>query len=296
MTEEAWFVVVNPAAGRGDDLAERARAALASHRIPAELRSTGDAAHLREIVDAAVAGGARRFVAVGGDGTVNLVVDALLRHPWPEPPVLGVLPGGSGCDFLRTFGIPQHLEAAAAHLGGDQTYRVDVCVLRGEWGERHLVNAAGAGLGAAVVRLAGRLPARLGGFRYRLAVWPALARVPPAEIELVAGKRRYEGRAVMVVMANGQFFGGGMNVAPRAMLGDGELDIQVFTGPKRQAVVLQPRVTRGTHLTHRSVRRFSAGRFSLRTDPAWPVEVDGEYLGTGAVTGEVLPGVLEVKI
>ncbi len=296
MTEQPWCVLVNPAAGRGADLEARAREALASRDIPGDVHATRDAEHLRVVVDAAVAAGGRRFVAVGGDGTVNLVADALLRHSWPVPPLLGILPGGSGCDFLRTFGMPQRLEEAAAHLAGDATYRVDVGVLRGEWGERHFVNAAEAGLGAAVVRRAARLPARLGRFRYQLAVWPTLVRFPPAEIELVAGRRRYSGPAVMVVMANGQFFGGGMNVAPRAMLVDGELDVQVFSGPKRQAVVLQPRITRGTHLTHKGVRRMSAAAFTLRTDPAWPVEADGEYLGEGPVTGEVLPGALDVKI
>ncbi len=296
MTGEPWCAVLDPAASRRSALEDRARAALASRRIPADLHTTGDAVELQDVVDDAVARGSRRFVAVGDDRSLNLLVDALLRHAWPAPPVVGILPGPTGCDLLRTFGIPQRLEAAAAHLDGDATYRVDVGVLRGEWGDRHFVNAAGAGLGAAIARLAGRLPARLGRFRRRVAAGPALARLRPAEIELVAGRRRYEGPAVMVVMANGQFFGGGMNVAPRAMLGDGELDIQVFTGPRRQVVLLQPRVTRGTHLTHRAVRRMSAGSFTLRTDPAWPVEADGEYLGAGSVTGEVLPGVLDIKI
>ncbi len=292
----AWFGVVNPAAGRGRDLAARARAALAANGIDAELYETADAEDLRAAVGDAMATGRRRFLAVGGDGTVNLVVDTLMRSPWPEPPELAILPGGSGCDFLRTFGISQELEQAAAHLGGDATYRVDVGVLRGEWGDRYFVNAAEAGLGASVVQFAATLPARLGGLRYQLAIWPALLRFPRAEIELVAGRRSYEGPAMLVVLANGQFFGGGMNVAPRAMLVDGELDIQVFSGPKRQAVALQPRIARGTHLTHKGVRRMSAASFTLRTDPPWPVEADGEYLGAGAVAGEVLAAALDVKI
>ncbi len=291
-----WCAVVNPTAGRGRDLGARTGAALAARDIEADLNVTRDGAHLRDVVAAAAEAGTGRFLAVGGDGTLNMVVDELMRRSWREPPLLGVLPGGSGCDFLRTFGISQVLEEAADHLVGDATYRVDVGVLRGAWGERHFVNAAEAGLGAAVVQRAARLPARLGAARYRLAVWPALVRFPPAEISLEAGARSYSGPAVMVVMANGQFFGGGMNVAPKAMLVDGELDIQVFSGPKRQAVVLQPRVTRGTHLSHPGVRRLSAARFTLRTEPEWPVEADGEYLGAGAVSGEVLPAALDVKI
>ncbi len=248
------------------------------------------------MVDAGVAAGHRRFLAVGGDGTVNLVVDALMQHDWDVPPLLGILPAGTGCDFLRTFGLPQRLEDAAAHLAGDDTYRVDVGRLRGAWGERHFLNVAEAGLGAGVIGLSERLPAWLGRLRYKLAIWPTLVRFPVAEIELTAGNRSYQGSAVLVVMANGQYFGGGMNVAPRASLVDGALDIQVFSGPKRQAVVLQPRITRGTHLTHKGVRRFEAGRFELRTSPQWPVEADGEYVGEGHVIGDVLAGALDVKI
>lgn len=292
----SWWVIINPAAGGRDSVVQRARDALAARHIEAEINVSQSPDHLRWLVDEGVAGGRRRFVAVGGDGTANMVADALMRHEWAEPPLLGILPAGSGCDFIRTFAISQRLEEAADHLVDDSTYRVDIGHLTGAWGDRYFLNVAEAGLGARVLAIADRLPVGLGGFRYKAAVWPALIRSPIASVELVAGKRTYEGPAVMIVFANAQFFGGGMNVAPRATLVDGVLDIQVFTGPKRLAVTLQPRVTRGTHLSHPSVRRFSAGEFTLRTDPPWPVEADGEYLGEGVVQGSVLPGALDVKI
>ncbi len=291
----SWWAVVNPSAGRRD-AADRTRAALRAVGQEADITVTTSGPHVSEVVAAGVAAGRRRFLAVGGDGTVNLVVDALLRHPWDQPPTLGILPAGTGCDFLRTFGIPQRLEEAARHLAGDQLYRVDVGRLRGPWGVRHFLNVAEAGLGAGTISLAERLPGWLGRLRYKLAIWPTLVRFPVAEIELTAGARSYQGPAVLVVMANAQYFGGGMNVAPRASLIDGRLDIQVFSGPKRQAVVLQPRITRGTHLTHKGVRRFEAATFELRTSPEWPVEADGEYFGSGPVTGEVVPAALDVKI
>ena len=87
-----------------------------------------------------------------------------------------------------------------------------------------------------------------------------------------------------------------MNVAPRALLVDGKWDVQVFQGPRRHAFSVMPRVIRGLHLDHRRVRRFSAATFTLDCPDGWPIEADGELLGTGPITGRMLPGAIEFKI
>src|SRR5690606_20255291 len=115
---------------------------------------------------------------VGGDGTVSLVVDALM-HAGPERmPIIGVLPNGTGCDLLRTFGIPSTIEAAARHLAGPATYRIDVGRLDGAWGRRHFVNVAQTGAGAAAAETARHLGRRLGSARYPLAFAARLPRFP----------------------------------------------------------------------------------------------------------------------
>ena len=68
---------------------------------------------------------------MGGDGSVNAVVNELMAHEWETPPTLGILPAGTGCDLLRTFGISQKLDEAAGHLAGDATYLIDVGVVSG---------------------------------------------------------------------------------------------------------------------------------------------------------------------
>ena len=292
-----WWVITNPDAGRGRDQMGRLTTTLDGLGIEARVHVSDSADHLGQLVAQGVDLGFDRFVAVGGDGTANLVVNSLLRTDWHgRPPMLGILPAGSGCDFIRTFGISQDLEEAATHLLGDETYLVDVGRVTGGWGDRFFLNVATIGLGADVVRLADRLPSRLGSVRYKLAIWPTLVRFPRTTIDLQTDKRGYAGPAMMVVLANAQFFGGGMNVAPKAMLGDGRLDVQIFSGPKRQAVTLQPRITRGTHLSHPAVRRLTASEFTVTPSAPWPVEVDGEYLGEGPVSGEVIPGALRIKI
>ena len=137
----------------------------------------------------------------------------------------------------------------------------------------------------------------LGGARYSIGVWPALATFRRAHVVIEGGRRPIDAEASLVVLANGQFFGGGMNIAPKASMADGDLDVQVFTGPKRNAVVLQPRVRRGTHLTHKAVRRLVASAVEVSIEREWEVEADGEYLGRAtAVSAGTVPEALRLKI
>ena len=99
-----------------------------------------------------------------------------------------------------------------------------------------------------------------------------------------------------MVVANGQFFGGGLNVAPRSTLVDGVMDVQVFSGPKRNAFAIMPRLAFGSHLTHRAVRRYIGANVSIQAPDEWPVEADGEIIGRGSVEIETIPQALDFAI
>ncbi len=291
-----WSVFVNPAAGRRPEEVARVEAALAAHSVDARVLVPAGTSALREEVTAAADAGVRRFAVVGGDGSLHVLVGALLDREWQEPPVVGILPSGTGCDFARTFGLPQTVEEAAAHLVGERTYPADVGVLEGDFGRRRFVNVAQAGVGGAAAETAARMSRRWGSAKYLVAFGVRLPRFRPAQVRLVAGRRSYEGPALAVIFANAQFFAGGWNVAPKATLVDGLLDLQVIAARKREAPRLVPKIMRGLHLTDRSVRRFSSPEFSLETDGPWPVEADGEYLGHTPVRGWVERAAIHVKI
>ncbi len=291
-----WWTIVNPGAGKGAARQGRVREALAAVGVEAEVRESSDAADVERLVQEGLGAGYGKILAVGGDGTVNLVVNALMALG-PADVTLGILPAGNGCDLLRTFGISQELEVAAHRLVGETDYTIDVGFVDGPWGRRFFANVASLGLGAAVVRQSARFPEWIGAARYKLGVWPALATFRKTPLRVVADDKALDGVASLVVLANAQFFGGGMNIAPKASTVDGKLDVQVFTGPKRNAVVLQHRVNRGTHLTHKAVRRFSAATTEISIDRPWEVEADGEYLGkTDSLAAGVIPGAIRIKI
>lgn len=290
-----WFVVVNPAAGRGTDLAARTGAALDRWQVAGTISESQSAGHVDELIGEAIEAGHRRFVAVGGDGTVNLVVNGLLSRRWDEPPTLGILPAGTGCDFVRVFGIPQDVEHAARHLQGSETYRSDAGVVEGEWGSRFFINIAQAGIGAASALTADRL-AWLRGLRYQTAFWLNLPAFPRTGVRVAVDQRRYDDEALSVIFANGQFFGNGMNIAPRATVVSGKIDAQVISARKSQAPLLMRQAARGLHLRHEAVHRLRGVNFSIDTDEPWPVEADGEYLGSTPLAGRVLPAAIDIKI
>ena len=291
-----WLAVVNRAAGSSPTHLEDVVAALRAAGVDFRVESPGSPEEVRELLVTAAAEGVSHFAMAGGDGTVNLAANVLLNIAGMPPPVIGVLPVGTGCDLLRTFGISQELGRAAQHLATEDVYDIDVALLEGAWGSRYFVNVAQVGVGAAAAQTAPRLPRRIGSVRYPLAFAVRLPRFPAANVRVVTERRTYESEALAVILANAQYFAGGWNVAPRATLIDGVLDVQVINCGKTRAPALVPKIIRGTHLSDPAVRRFSAASFEIDTDIPWPLEADGDYIGNTPVSGRVVPAALRLKI
>ncbi len=300
-------VIVNPHAGKrhvGQEIPElernlRARG-LAYHLLRTQGR--GDAVRFaREALE----GGARFLVAVGGDGTVHEVVNGMLDgdgRPVAEDAVLGVVAAGSGCDFIRTFGLPGDATRACLHLGGDNTYPLDVgkvtyTTVSGGRDSRFFVNVAEAGLGAAVAARAERMSPRLGQAKYFFGFWLTLPRFKMATVRVQADRKTYEGPAYLVVIGNAQYNGGGMKVSPRSYPGDGVLDVLVFKGPKSDSFTMIPKVYRGEHVPHDHVEEFRVrSELTIEADRPLPIEADGEVLGATPATFEILAQPLRMKL
>lgn len=291
-----WLVAVNRAAGSRSADPTVVAALLRERQVDAQLVVPGSTEEMKSEIDKGVRDGFTHFAVAGGDGTMNLLANVLVPLALDPTPVVAVLPIGSGCDLLRTFGLSQDLGEAVGRLTGRDTYLIDVATLEGSWGLRYFVNVAQAGVGAAAAETAPRLPRRLGSSRYPLAFAARLPRFPRAHVTLTTEKRVVESDALAVILANAQFFAGGWNVAPKATLVDGVLDIQVIDARKTQAPALVPKVIKGTHLRDRAVRRLVAGEFHLVTEPEWPVECDGDLIGNTTVSGRVVPAALMLKI
>lgn len=313
-------VIVNPRAGRG--AVERhwpaVRAVLDEGGVEYDVTLTERRGHGTEAARRAIDAGCRFLVAFGGDGTVHEVVNGMMDDGGPRNSgaVLGVVAAGSGCDFVKTFGLPQDPGDAARHLLGDMLWgKIDVARVRytaadGTPATRWFANIAEAGLGAEVVDAAGRMPKWLGGTVYKIAALKSILRYKAGQARVgMRGRKargarvdapleeiRHEGPLTMLVVANCQFFGGGMRVAPRAIPGDGLLDVQIAHGSKGEAVKTMQRMLNGSHVPSKHIAEFLATRVTLEGDDPILIEADGEVLGTSPATFEVLPEAIPMKV
>ena len=266
-------------------------------------RLTEHPGHAIELARHARTEGRLLVVAVGGDGTVHEVVNGLLvdgpARSGEHLPALGLIPAGSGCDYARTFAVPSGIGAAVAHLRTAEERVVDVGEVRcqGEDGERlrFFVNVAEVGIGADVAERASRLPRNLGPGRYALAFLLTLAGQRRVVAEVEVDGQRGDGPLTNLVVALGQYYGGGMKVAPRADPSDGRFEVQVQTGSKLDYALAMPKVFRGTHLPHPRVREGRAEVVEVRCTPDARLEADGEVLGTTPASFRILAGALRIR-
>jgi len=299
-------VIVNPHAGRrhvAEEIPELERTLQARDLPYRLLRTEGPGDAVRFARDA-LEGGSRFIVAVGGDGTVHEVVNGMIvdDRPVVENAVLGVVAAGSGCDFVRTFGLPGDATRACLHLTGDNTHPFDVGKVtyidaEGERRVRYFANVAEVGLGAAVAARAEKLPPGLGQTKYFFSFWLTLPRYKLAQVIVRADEHVYEGPGLMVILGNCQYYGGGMKVSPHSYPGDGVLDVLIYKGPKSDSFMLLPKVYRGEHIPHPHIDELRVKHeLHVEADRPLPVEADGEVIGFTPATFEVIPGALLMKL
>ncbi len=300
-------VIVNPHAGRrrvGKEIPELERT-LQARALPYQLLRTQGPGDATRFAREALERGGRYIVAVGGDGTVHEVVNGMFDgdgKPTTADPVLGVVAAGSGCDFVRTFGLPGDVTRSCQHLTGENTYPLDVgkityTGLNGAPEVRYFPNVAEVGMGAAVAARANRMPSSFGQSKYFLAFWMTLPRFKTAKLRVQADRKTYEGSGIMLIVGNCQYYGGGMKISPRSYPGDGVLDVLIFNGPKSDAFTLLPKVYRGEHIPHPRIAEFRVKRtLQVDADRPLPIEADGEVLGFTPATFEVMPQAVLMKL
>ncbi|MDQ4095732.1 MAG: diacylglycerol kinase family lipid kinase [Actinomycetota bacterium] len=297
-------IICNVRSGRGG-------VAKALPEVEAELRKrdleykilrTERAGHAIELARDALRDGSKFLAAMGGDGTVHEVVNGMIEDDKPIDPeaVFGVVAAGTGSDFIKTFGIPATPSHAVAHLDGDESFPIDIgkITLQKDGREivRYFANIAEVGLGASVVERAVRLPRWLGPTVYFFAFWLTIRKHRFAQVTVDLVDRKYEGPMNNLVVANGQFFGGGMKVAPKAAPTDGVFDIQIEHARKKEAIALMPKVYKGEHVPHPDIEESKRVRVSVTADRPLLVEADGEVLGESPASFELLRDLLRLKV
>jgi diacylglycerol kinase (ATP) len=284
-------LLTNPTSGRG-------RGARLPDVVLPRLRDAGfvvrnlrsrDADEATELARQCAEDGVETLVAIGGDGMVNSVVQAL-AHTSTR---LGLIPSGTGNDFARYFDIPRKDPAAAADVvvaGKERT--IDLA----RTGRRYFATVMAAGFDAIVNERANTMSWPRGQMRYNIATLAALRtfRPIPYVVEIDGEQQRFE--AMMVAIGNGPSFGGGLRITEGAVLDDGLLDVVVFLPTtKRDLVATYPKLFKGTHVHHPRYRHYTARSITVAA-PGVVAYADGERIAPLPLTIDVEPAALRVLV
>ena len=241
-------------------------------------------------------------MAVGGDGTVNEVANGIGGREGVE---LAVIPRGTGWDFVRTYKIPRRLEDAVRVALEGRTREIDLGRARyrvedpnGFEAESLFANIASAGMSGAIAKRANESSKALGGkVSYLWATLAVFSRWRNDDVRVRVDEQERSGRMHDVVVANGRYFGGGMEICPEAKPDDGLFDVLLIGDlTKRDLLVTLPKTYRGSHLPHPKAEVLRGAVVEVETPAPLPVELDGEQPGTTRARFEVVPRALRLRV
>lgn len=288
-------IILNPQAGSVDDLAT-VRSCLQQRLPDAVLRTTNHPGDARALTRAALADSHELIVAVGGDGTINEIVNGLA--PDFGRARLGVVPLGTGNDFARTINVPQDVAAACDVLLADRRQRVDVVRVTSDQ-QRFFINVSAGGFtGLVDEKLSDDMKRTWGPLAYLRSALEALPDLTDYHTILAFDDEPPQTIAAYnVVVANGRYAGGGIPVAPQAAIDDGLLDVLVVpVAPLPSLAVLAAQILLGQHLDNELVIVRRARQLRVESRPGMWFNTDGELVGNEPATFEVVPRAVEVVV
>jgi YegS/Rv2252/BmrU family lipid kinase len=258
-----------------------------------------------ELTRAALKDGYQCVVAVGGDGTVNEVVNGFFDGGKPVNPnaVLGLIPRGTGGDFRKTFGWDLELGPAVARLAGDASQpfdvgRVEFTDHQGRRATRFFANICSFGVSGQVDHEVNKSSKLLGGkVSFMLGSVKALLKYKDRKVRVRVDDQPAETLEVTTLaVANGRYFGGGMMVCPQADTRDGIFDVTVWSGYTIKDFALKSgAIYDGSHVKFKGTRTLRCKALSAECDEEVLIDVDGEQPGKLPCTMTVLPAAIRIK-
>lgn len=239
------------------------------------------------------------IIGVGGDGTLNEITNGFFKQNTSstinENASLGIIPSGTGSDFIRFMKIPRDLEKSVELIKRSTSKKIDVGQItyhpESEQKEHQFfINIADFGLGAEVIKKLADVPSiKRGPFSYYMGLLKTLRSYSSKTVNIeIDDSRSIEGKFLIGAIANGRIFGGGMMIAPRAEPDDGFFDLVLVKDMKKLEIVGNtPHLYRGTIEKHPKVIILRAKKIHIKSDETVNIEYDGEL-------GQALPATFKI--
>lgn len=287
------LIIANPAAGsnRGAKIIPLLEEILKKRGVGYSIAITRYKGQEIELAEDGIKKGYKLIVALGGDGTINQVVNGIMGSAGvvgasghsPLQPLLGIIPAGTGSDLVKTFNMPVRLEDAVSVLINGKEGLIDIGEIQcAAWhGVRYFINIAGIGIDAVTVMELEQAKRFIRGRpAYFYALLRALWRYHGLSIRIKIEEKDIASFAYLVAIANGRFFGGGFRIAPEAEPSDGIFDICIIEKVNILRTFLNLySVIKGRHANLPEVKMFKGNEIVISSDYLMPLEIDGEVGG-----------------
>ena len=305
---DRWFVIVNPISGGGKGLEDFPKISrlLRDSGIDHDPVFTEHRYHATELAVEAVNRGYRRIIAVGGDGTLNEVVNGLFIQKQCEPKeiLLAVIAVGTGNDWVRTFGIPRNYAVVVRAIKEGRSYLQDVGKVTYTESKfeqsRYMANVAGLGFDAYVIKIFNHL--KLKGYKgkwlYIYSLLKGYFSAKPAGTTIeVDGKVIYNKLLFSLAVGICRYNGGGIQQLPRAVANDGLLDLTIIRPVHWWHVVFRAaRLFNGKIYSIGHVQHAQGKCVKITSAPNIPLETDGELQGGTPVTISIVPQAIRIVV
>ncbi|MGQ8335683.1 diacylglycerol/lipid kinase family protein [Sunxiuqinia sp. A32] len=304
---DKWMLILNPHAGvgRGKKDKDKIIHLLRKKDIHFDLLVSSYPTHAIPLTVAAIKTGYRKLIVAGGDGTLNEVVNGVFQQDEcsPDEIVVGMIPVGTGNDWIKTFQIPNNYKSAIKKLLKGKTIQQDVGRITyeesGNKKTRIFANMAGFGFDAMVAEKANRLKnkGRSGLLVYLQSLGASYLQYQTRKVRIAVDGQEVEDFVFSASIGIGKYNGGGMMQAPNAVPNNGIFEVTIIHKIGFWGIVRNlPGLFNGSYIKDRRVSSFQAKHVSITSEKSIPGEVDGETLGNHQFDIEILPSQLNVII
>lgn len=265
-----------------------------------ETRTRHDAVFL---ASKAVEKGYSLILAAGGDGTVNQVLNGVIkgREKDPSLPIIGVIPIGSGNDFARTIKVTTNVNDLMNLITSGKYTQADVGkiqyqTIQGEKDHSYFINVADAGMGPEVVRRVMDSDRIFGaGVAYYAAILSTFSNYKPMDVQVKAEQWEWHGKLNTLAIGNGKYYGHGLCIAPDAIINDGVFSTFICgDASKAEFIWHSSKLKTEKKIAHPKVRYDTARHLELTSGQPCLIEADGELLGMLPATVDIIPNKIKV--
>lgn len=302
MTSNSWYILVNPISGNKFYQRKKKQLTAAFSKLNSEftIQETAFSGHEEELVEEAIQFGYRKFISVGGDGTLHHVMNGIMKHgiEFISQLKIGVIPIGTGNDWAKHYSIPKNIDKCIVLLNQEKTVFQDIGKLTHNHTTYYFNNIAGLGFDGLVVKQVLSFK-NFGKLAYLLASLKSLVVFKKPFLTCNWEENSISSKCYLVAIGVCQYCGGGMRLTHTPNPTDGMFDVTLVKDITKLGFVGNIRkMFNGKLNQHPKVETFKTNKLSVTSKGKKDslIQADGELIGNGEITVEVIPKAIQFVI